>query len=448
MIDVKCIPKEVKTVCKKIQEFGYESYVVGGAVRDFYIGRTPKDWDVSTNAEPNQVIKMFDNVIPTGIKFGTVTVILGQMKIEITTYRSDGKYSDGRRPDEISFSRSILEDLSRRDFRMNSMALDPISGCILDPFGGSIDIGSKIINTVGNPQDRFEEDGLRMMRAIRFASQLGFSISHDVFRAIVLNRRKLENISMERIRDEFFMILQSGSPALGIETMCNSCVMDFIIPQFVRTKGCLQNKWHSFDVYGHSISVMENLPPDPVLRLAGLLHDVGKPDTQSLHPKNKGEFRFIDHDRVGALYVEGIVKRLKLSNDDVSRIVHLVKHHMRMMEVPKSDSGIRRMIKDLGTNNIEEFIIFRRADMVDNPKKQALIEEFNKDCERIRDVLSTNPVTDSKDLAIDGHDIMEFLGISGGPDVGRIIKSLVEKVINDPKLNTKDELFQLLREIK
>jgi tRNA nucleotidyltransferase (CCA-adding enzyme) len=448
MIDIKNILEEVKFVCRRLQEMDYEAYIVGGAVRDYYVGREPKDWDISTNAKPNQVVEIFDKVIPTGLKFGTVTVHVDNVEVEVTTYRSDGKYSDGRRPDEVFYSESIEDDLSRRDFRMNAMALDPVSGRILDPFGGSLDIGAKSINTVGNPQDRFDEDGLRMMRAIRFASQLSFNISRDVFHAIVRNRYKLKQVSMERIRDELFKILQSGNSRVGIELMCETGMMDFVIPQFMRTKDCLQNKWHSFDVYGHSLSVMENLPPDPILRLGGLLHDIGKPDTQTPHPCNKGEFRFLDHARVGALYVEGISKRLKLSNDDVNRVTHLVRHHMRMMEIPQSESGIRRLIKDLGIENIEEFIVFRRADMVDNPKKQALINEFNIDCERIRNILLKNPVLNSKGLVINGYDLMEYMGISEGPIVGKMIKFLTDRVIDQPELNTREKLFQLLKEME
>jgi len=444
MMDTKNIPKEVIEVCSCLKDLGHEVYVVGGAVRDYYMGRIPKDWDISTSATPDQVIQAFNKVIPTGLKFGTVTVHLNDMEIEVTTYRSDGKYSDGRRPDEVAFSDSIDEDLSRRDFRMNAMALDPTTGRILDPFHGKLDISNKNINTVNNPQDRFNEDGLRIMRAVRFASQLGFTITRDVSRAITRNRRKLEQVSMERVRDELFKILSSENSRYGITFLCDAGLMDFIIPQFIRTKGCLQNKWHAFDVYGHSINVMEVLPPDPILRLAGLLHDIGKPDTQTPHLHHKGEFRFLEHGKVGGLYVEGIAKRLKLSNEDVGRIVHLVKHHMRLMEVPQSDSGIRRLIKDLGPDNIEEFITFRSADMVDSPQKQVMINEFDKECNRIRKIVDDNPVLNSKGLAINGHDIMDHLGMKSGPDIGKMVRFLTKKVIENPELNTREQLFSLL----
>lgn len=442
-MDTKNIPNEVKEVCRTLKDNGYEAYVVGGAVRDYYMGRPPKDWDVSTSATPDDVLALFDNVVPTGMKYGTVTVHNG-MEIEVTTYRSDGQYSDGRRPDEVSFARTIEEDLSRRDFKMNAMALDPISGRILDPFHGNLDISNKVISTVGDPQDRFDEDGLRIMRAVRFASQLGFAVSSDVRRAISRNRRRLEQVSTERIRDELLKILASGNPRYGIQLLCDVGLMDLIVPQFMRTKGCLQNRHHTFDVYDHSINVMEVLPPDPILRLAGLLHDIGKPDTQSAHPHRKGEFRFLDHDRVGALYVEGITKRLKLTNNDVSRITHLVKHHMRLMNVPQSDSGIRKLIRDLGAENIEEFITFRRADMVDNPQKHVRIIEFDAECDRIRKVLASSPVLDSRGLVVNGHDIIEHLGINGGPIVGKAIQFLTERVIEKPDLNTRDQLLSLL----
>lgn len=438
------VPEEVKDVCRCLRGSGFEAYIVGGAVRDYYMSRVPKDWDISTNAPPEKVTEIFGKVVPTGIKYGTVTVYMDGMGIEVTTYRNDGKYSDGRRPDEVAFAETIEEDLSRRDFRMNAMALDPLTNRVLDPFHGQLDIAEKVINTVGNSQDRFDEDGLRIMRAVRFASQLSFTICHDVSRAITKNRRKLESVSIERIRDELLKILASENPRYGITFLCDSGLMDMIIPQFLRTKGCMQNKWHSFDVYNHSINVMEVLPPDPVFRLVGLLHDIGKPDTQTPHPHNKGEFRFLNHAKVGSLYAEGIAKRLKLSGDDVKRVVHLVKHHMRLMDIPQTDSGIRKLIRDLRPECVEEFITFRRADMSDSPKKQVMVNEFDRECNRIRKVLQENPVLDSKGLAINGHDIMEHLGISGGPEVGKIIHSLTEKVIADPSLNTKDRLLNLI----
>ena len=443
-MEVKNIPKEVMEVCRCLNNNGYETYVVGGAVRDYYIGRTPKDWDISTSAEPNVVVSMFDKVVPTGIKYGTVTVHIGNMQLEVTTYRNDGKYSDNRRPDEVSFAETIEEDLSRRDFRMNAMALDPLNGRMIDPFGGCINISNKIINTVGMPENRFAEDALRMMRAVRFASQLNFNLDRSVSRCILRTRRNLECVSTERIRDELLKILASSNPRHGITLLCDVGLMELIIPQFIRTKGCLQNKKHSFDVFNHSINVVSALPPDPILRLAGLLHDIGKPDTQV--PLGDGNFKFPEHDKLSALYAEGITKRLKLSNNDVNRVVHLIKYHMRLLNISKTDCGIRKLIKELGPENVEEFMLFHRADMFDRPKKQVLLAELEKDYDRIRKVLISNPVINSSGLVINGHDIMDHFQIEGGKEVGKMINYAVDVVMKNPELNTKDQLLKMLGE--
>lgn len=439
------VPKQVKGVCKKLKNSGYIAYVVGGAVRDFYVGKTPKDWDVSTNAKPLEVMELFHKIIPTGIDYGTITVIEDGMAIEITTFRGDGIYSDGRRPDGITFVDSIEEDLSRRDLRMNAMAFDPITGQLVDPFFGAVDISNGEINTVGDADERFNEDALRMMRAIRFSSQLDFEISRDIFRSITRNREKLLNVSMERIREEFISILKSRNPRKGISLLCDSGLMNYIIPEFMRTKGCEQNRWHSYDVYNHSLNVMETLPPDPLLRLAGLIHDIGKPDTQT--PSiSKGEFRFPDHARVGAIYAESIMKKLKFSNHEIKKVSHMVNNHMRIANIPSKDFNIKRLIRDLKPEYVEDFIIFHRADMVDCPYKKTLITEFDRDCTRVRNMMTDNLVIDASGLAIDGNDIIS-LGIPAGPKVGDIIKNLVEVVIDNPELNKKECLIDMVMEV-
>jgi tRNA nucleotidyltransferase (CCA-adding enzyme) len=438
------IPVPLTEVCHILNQSGFEAYLVGGAVRDIQIGRVPKDYDVTTNAHPEKIIELFDKVVPTGLKFGTVTVHLKGMEIEVTTYRSDGRYSDGRRPNEIVFAASLEEDLSRRDFTINALALDLNDTCPVDYFHGCADIKHRIIRTVGDPVERFSEDGLRPLRAIRFASQLDFEIHRDTFRAIRRSYDVFSKVSMERIRDELLKILASNNPEIGIKLLVESGLMNHVAPAFMRVVGCTQNRHHTQDVYGHSLSVMCALYPDPVLRFAGLFHDIGKPDVAVPNKSRKGEFHFVGHEKVGALYVEGIAKRLKFPINDVKRITHLIRHHMKLMDPPKSNPGLRRMIREMKPENMDEFLALRFADIYDSSNKESLINELVHVLIRVDDILNANHPLEIRDLVLSGDDIMEHLKIEAGPIVGKVLSFLMDRILDEPSLNTKEKLLELV----
>jgi tRNA nucleotidyltransferase/poly(A) polymerase len=444
-VDTMKIPIPLVNICRRLDDAGFEAYLVGGAVRDHIIGRVPKDYDVATNARPEQVVDLFDKVILTGIKFGTVTVHLEGMEVEVTTYRRDGQYSDGRRPDGVVFTDAIEEDLARRDLTINAMALDPVGdNPVLDPFGGCIDAMSWTIRAVGDPKERFDEDGLRPMRAIRFASQLNFGIHEDTFKAICRSYDVFSRVSMERVKDELFKILASHHPEVGIKLLVESGLMNYIAPAFMRTVGCVQNRHHTQDVYGHSLSVMCALDPDPVLRFAGLFHDIGKPDAAVPSKSRPGEFHFYHHEKVGALYVEGITKRLKFSANDVNRVTHLVRYHMRLMDPPKSDAGLRRMIKKLGAENMGDFLHLRAADISDSSNEEAMLAEFQKTLTRTDDMLEQGHPLEMRELAISGDDVMKHLKIGPGPMVGKVLSYLMDQVLDEPVFNTKERLLELV----
>jgi len=444
------IPSQVLEVCRRLRDVGYESYLVGGALRDHIVGRVPKDYDVATNALPDKVTTLFKKVVPTGLQFGTVSVHLGGMEIEVTTYRSDGRYLDGRRPSEVSFANSVEEDLARRDFTINALAFDPIGESrVIDPFGGESDIYSKRIRAVGDPAARFAEDGLRAMRAVRFAAQLGFTIEAPTFKAIKRSYDVFEKISMERIRDELIKVLESEHRTYGVELLVSSGLMAHIIPAISRMQGCVQNRYHNKDVYGHSLATLLGVvQKDYILRLAGLLHDIGKPDTSVLDRDRNGAFKFPEHERVGALYVEAISKRLKFSREDVIRLTHLVRYHMRLAAPPKSDAGLRKMIRKLGREHIDDFIALRRADLFDSPNKDHLLFDLDGVSQRIDRILAEKHPLEMRDLAVSGNDIMEHLGIESGPRVGQVLSFLMNKVLEQPLLNEKEKLLELANEYR
>jgi len=437
------IPASVIRICRRLNDAGFEAFVVGGAVRDFFLYRNPKDWDVATSARPEEVTELFDKVVPTGIKFGTVTVH-DDIEIEVTTYRCDGKYSDGRRPEDVMFTKDIHADLARRDLAINAMALDPLNNNeIVDPFNGQNDLKERIIRAVGDPMERFSEDGLRPMRAVRFASQLNFEVTKETFRAIRWSFGVFSKVSMERIRDELCKILVSNYPEVGINLLVETGLMRHIIPSFLATRGVVQNRHHTQDVYNHSITTMSAIYPEPVLRLTALLHDIGKPDTASPSSR-EGEFHFRDHAKVGALYVEGITKRLKFSTNEVKKITHLVKHHLRLSTPPNSLAGLRRLIKELGVDNIREFLALRAADIVDAKNHTVLIAEWMDTLSRIDQIGDAGDPLEIRDLEVNGSDIIEHLDVEPGPIVGKILNILMEAVLEDPSLNTREALLEIV----
>jgi len=443
------IPKEVNLILKKLIKTGYEAYVVGGCVRDILRGVKANDWDITTNAKPDEIKKIFTKSFYEN-KFGTVTVLTGSKdktlsEIEITTYRIDGKYSDKRHPDKVRFAKTIKEDLARRDFTVNALALDE-KNKIIDYFGGQQDLENKIIKTVGNPDDRFNEDALRMLRAVRFACTLNFSIESETFKLIIKNAKSIEEISNERIRDELIKIFESEKAAEGIDLLRQAGLLKYILLELEKGVGVSQNKHHIYDIYEHSlrslkVAVEKNFNLE--IRFAALFHDIGKPETKVGEGPDS---TFYNHDYIGAKFTFKILQRLKFPNKFIDKVVLLVKNHMFVSDPERlTDAGARRLIKRVGLENINDLINLRVADRLGmgRPKEKPY---RLRTIEYMIEKVSKDPIS-AKMLKIDGNDIMKLLKIQPSPKVGAILDVLLAEVIEDPKKNNKKYLENKIKEL-
>ncbi len=431
------IPKEIKSILKNLQSAGFEAYIVGGCVRDFLLDKEPKDWDITTNATPEEIQKIFpDNFYENN--FLTVTVKTGSKKIpeaQITTYRLETKYSDKRHPDEVKYAQKLEDDLSRRDFTINSIAMDTDKK-IVDLFGGQDDLASKIIKTVGNPDERFGEDALRMLRAVRFSTTLNFVIEEKTAEAIKKNSALLKAISQERIRDELVKIIMSSRAHEGVELLRELGLLQFIIPELLENYGVSQNKHHIYDCYQHALKALEYSAGKKFsleVRLASLFHDIGKPRAKAGDGK---ESTFYNHEMIGAKMSYQILRRLCFSNKEVDKIVSLIRYHMFYYNVDEvTESSVRRLIKNIGPENINELMQLREADRIGSGVPKA--EPYKlRHLKYIIDKVSKDPIS-VKMLKIDGKEVMDILKITPGPKIGQILDVLLSFVLDDPKRNTK-----------
>lgn len=432
-IEKSDVPEIVISVCASLKRRGFDAYVVGGAVRDALLNRKSSDWDVTTSATPDQVMTMFNHTIPTGIKHGTVTVAVAGNRIEVTTMRKEGMYADGRHPLSVCFVEDIETDLARRDFTVNAIAYDPIDDRLVDPFGGREDLTERIIRTVGDPDRRFAEDRLRMLRAIRIGCMLGFTIERNTLQAITRNSSSIVSISAERIRDEFVKLMSCDRPSAGIELLRTTGLLEHIIPELLEGYGMQQNRYHAYTVYDHNLRTADALPDGRLLRIAGLLHDVGK-------PRVKQEEHFYGHERVGASIARDVLTRLRFSRRDVDLISHLIRQHMFQYTPEWSDAAVRRFIRRVGVEHLDDLFELRRADRAgsDRPEDTGLGELID----RVRRVLSTGDCLTVRDLAVNGDDIRRLLK-AGMPQavIGSVLKRLLDEVIEDPSLNHRDVLL-------
>lgn len=444
------IPSELKKFGSIFAQNGFESYLVGGAVRDMIMKKSVSDWDIATNASPEQVSKMFKKVIPTGIEHGTVTVIFMNHHIEVTTFRTDADYSDGRHPDKISYAATIEEDLSRRDFTMNAIAANLITGEIKDPFCGQIDIKNKIIRTVGKATERFSEDGLRPVRALRFASQLNFAIEEETFAAIPKCIDVTKKIAVERFHDELLKMLKSQTPSIGLFLMEKTGVLELFIPELAKCRGVEQKGFHCFDVLDHLFYSTDGAPKEKQLvRLAALFHDIGKPSVRGINEKT-GVYTFYQHENASSKIAEKILNRLHFSKADTVYICHLIKQHMFFYEDSWTDSAVRRFlvrIKHTEYENIlEDLFDLRRADLYGMNKMPAPINHLINFQDRIEKILQEQSALSLKDLAVNGKDLIQS-GIEPGKKLGLILNELLETVLEDPKMNEKEKLITVAKNI-
>ncbi|PJC66686.1 CCA tRNA nucleotidyltransferase [Candidatus Beckwithbacteria bacterium CG_4_9_14_0_2_um_filter_47_11] len=434
------LPSPVIKVLQTLERDKFEAFVVGGAVRDLLTHVPVTDWDFTTNATPEQIQKLFPDSFYDN-RFGTVGVKFDEQVLEITTYRSESGYSDRRRPDRVKWGKTIAEDLTRRDFTVNAMALtDKLE--IIDPFHGQKDLKQKIIRAVGQADKRFNEDALRMLRAIRIASQLGFLIEPKTLEAIVKNSALIKQISAERVRDELLKIIASPFPKEGLQLMFNAGLLAHILPELIATRGVDQAGHHTKDVWNHSLDSLAASPSaETIVRLATLLHDIGKPVVKS--SREGKEITFYNHEVVGARMAKTIARRLKLSKKQTDLLWLLVRWHMFQYEPKMTDKAIRRFITRVGRENINKMIQLRVGDRVGGGSQASSwrLREFQ---ERIKQVLY-KPF-DINDLKVDGTDAMNILNIKPGPKVGEILKKIFNEVLADAKKNDREYLLKKIND--
>jgi len=437
----------IKEIASIFNNNGKEIYLVGGAVRDMLRGQKIHDWDLATNALPDEVTAIVKRaggrVIPTGIKHGTVTVFYKKQSAEITTFRIDSDYSDGRRPDQVSFTSDIEEDLSRRDFTMNAIALHLPGGKIVDPFAGAKDIKAKIIRCAGEAGERFNEDGLRPLRAVRFASQLGFKIEKNTFEAIGGALSVCEKVSWERVRDEIEKILFSPVPSIGFRLMEQTGLMRLFLSELSSCRGIEQKGFHEFDVLDHSLHVCDYAAAKGYsheVRLASLFHDIGKPKVRDID--ETGVYTFYRHEEVSSALCREILNRLRYSNIIIDKTCHLINTHMFLYTDDWTDAAVRRFIARVGEVNLEDIYRLRRADIYGFSGREPDYRSLVKLIDRVNKVLESSRAFTIKDLAVSGNDLMAS-GIPCGKIMGTILKELLETVLDDPAQNTKERLLEI-----
>jgi tRNA nucleotidyltransferase (CCA-adding enzyme) len=441
------VPAPLLHLCQILRSAGFEAWLVGGCVRDSLMGREPHDWDVATKAKPEQTAALFADTVPIGGHCGTVAVKLGGESYEVTPFRSDGAYTDGRHPDSVRFVETLDEDLSRRDFTMNAVAYDPIDARWHDPHGGKGDIERRKIRAVGISSERFTEDALRILRALRFMATLGFKLSGATGNGMVECREMLRSLAPERVHDEWRKTMTAERPSVAFDAMASLGLLEQVAPEFLPSIGCAQNRYHAFDVWGHSMRVLDATPAsDIALRFAGLFHDIAKPATKGIHPET-GDATFYNHEEVGAEMTDGILRRLKFSNEDRERIVHHVRWHLIPYESGWSAASIRRWVRRVGLGNVKSLCELGRADLAG--KGTSLLDMRGSALDELEQRIATMQInqpiaTSTSALAISGKDVMATLGIGPGPQVGAELRRLLELVTETPELNTREQLIGLL----
>ena len=436
--DFELIPPWVTALATRLRQNGFQAYLVGGAVRDLLLGNLPHDWDLATNALPDQIEKIFPQSLAVGRQFGTITVCDGEHRAEIATFRSDLGYSDGRRPDGIRFESDIRADLIRRDFTINALAYDFLTGTLIDPSGGWRDLRRGILRAVGDPNRRFAEDGLRMFRFYRFLATLDLRPDPAAIRAI--RPEWAQTLSNERIRDEFGKLLVGKKVRYGLEGLRHSGLLSLFLPELA---ACLpkQRAARTADLWEHLLLCTETIQPRLHLRLAALFHDIAKPITQTENPTG---LHFYGHDQKGAELSRDIMERLHFPKRTITTVITLIRHHMFLLTPQSSDAAIRRLIAKVGPDLISDLLELRRADIVATGRVDYTTWELWQDLnDRIAAILEAAPPLGQSQLAINGQDLLNAFQLQPGPLIGRILSFLADSVLDRPERNRKDELLKL-----
>lgn len=443
------IPEYVELVLRILRDAGSEGFLVGGCVRDSLMGRVPHDWDICTAMEPERVLETFERqgytVIPTGLKHGTVTVLSRSEGVEVTTFRTDGNYSDGRHPDKVTFTANIEDDLARRDFTMNAIGFQPETGRFVDPFHGQEDIEKGIIRCVGVAEDRLREDYLRAMRAVRFSAVLGFALDAETEKAVRGTAPLLTHTAKERLRVEIMKLL--GGPHAEQALRKYAGVIAVVIPELKPCFGFRQNNpYHIYDVWEHTLHTVGQVPEhSPTLRLAALLHDIGKPSVYVEDDKGIGHFR--GHERVGEQMADSILRRLRFDHETIWIVTELVRIHDRDYRLTKA--GVRRLLSEIGECQFERLLALREADIrAQNPEFTPGRLEEVKRLHALKDqIMEEQNCFSLKDLAVNGRDMIQ-LGYSPGPEIGQVLHALLDKVLEEPERNTRETLCALAKEMQ
>jgi tRNA nucleotidyltransferase (CCA-adding enzyme) len=445
-VDLAAVPPDVHALCERLRGKGKRAWIVGGCVRDLLLGRAASDWDVATDARPEELLSIFPRAIPTGIDHGTVTVVKDGRHYEVTTLRGEGTYTDGRRPDWVEFVDDITADLARRDFTVNAIAIEPTDGKLIDPHGGRADLEARVLRAVGKARERFAEDGLRVLRAARFVATLEMDLDPETEAAIRPTLETFRKVAQERVRDEWLKAMKARTPSRAFEVMRRTGILEITCPELLLGVGMEQNRWHAYDVWKHGVSCMDAAPADPVLRIAALLHDVGKPATRQWSDKTK-DYTFYDHDRVGAEIAGPIAERLRFSNDERARIVSLVKHHLFHYSADWTDAAVRRWIRRVGTDRVEDLYALNDADV------RAKGRDFDDDLRALADlkdhvarVLAAGAALSTRELAVNGNDLIKELGLAPGRIIGQVLEALLEEVIGGELVNEREPLLARARE--
>ena len=431
------IPRFVRGTLERLHGAGHEAYIAGGAVRDMVLHRPASDWDVATSASPDAIKSLFQDFRSFSLKHGTITLVHEGRLFEVTPYKGSEH-----------FGTHITEDLGHRDFTINAMAYDAVKEEVLDPWGGREDIQRKVLRAVGDPKDRFHEDPLRLLRAVRISAELRFQIEKRTLEALSRMARLISATAGERIREEVMKILMCRKPSPAFYLMVRTGLLREILPELLEGYRKKQNELHRFTIFRHIMETVDRIKPERVLRLAALLHDIAKPRVRQ---KEGGRFRFLGHERASAALAVEVMGRLKFGASLTEQVSNLIAHHMDVINYDSrwSDGALRRLIRRVGPQNIELYLTFRRADLLahglKNEHKMNLLDELEK---RVGEIMKSPLALNSRDLAVDGREVMVILGIGQGPEVGQVLHQLIETVTDQPELNTKEGLMALLKEMK
>jgi tRNA nucleotidyltransferase (CCA-adding enzyme) len=446
-VDLSQVPKDVFGLCDKLRGAGKRSWIVGGCVRDMLLGRGVADWDLCTDALPDELLTVFPRAIPTGIEHGTVTVVIAGKHYEVTTLRGETTYSDGRRPDSVHFVSDIAADLARRDFTFNAIAIDPQTGTVIDPWGGQKDLAARVLRAVGDPLQRFGEDGLRVLRAARFVATLEVDLDPATEAAIGPTLSTYKKVSHERIRDEWVKAMKAKKPSRAFEVMRTTGILDITCPELLLGVGMEQNKYHAYDVWRHGMECLDACVGDPILRIAALLHDIGKPATRAMGEKTK-DWTFYNHEKIGAEIADPICQRLRFSNDERARITHLVRHHLICYQSDWTDAAVRKWIRRVGKERLLDLYALNEAD-VRGKGRDASGDLSNLEALKVHveKMLAEGSALSTRDLKVNGRDLMKELNLTPGPILGELLEGLLELVLTDPAVNERDILLERARQM-